>query len=83
MGIANNPYSQEIFRRTALSKVSNMVTADCDCETFKVMHSGDKAEYYDNFNKAAFRFQFHKLMQTTFWAVHYKGKHIVNIKDSK
>lgn len=83
MDLANNPYSKEIFRRTKLSKLENLVTTDCSCKPDNELYNGTKTEYYDNFNKTAFRFHFHKTLQSMFYGVHYKGRHIVSIKDSK
>lgn len=81
MDLGNNPYTKKIFEKTKLAEVKNLITASCVCKIEEEYYNGAAPEYYDNFKKAAFRFHFHKTMKTLFWGVHYRGKHIVGIKD--
>jgi hypothetical protein len=71
-----------IKKRASLSKEKNIVTVDCDCFEKRLngkYYNGAKLELYNNFKEAAFRFQYHTVMRSMFYGIHYKGKHIVGI----
>ena len=79
-GIAQ--YLKIIKEKASIVKEEDIVVANnCDCETFNSdYYLGGKGEYPKTLLRAAERFYYHKVLGSLYWGVHYKGKHIVDIK---
>lgn len=58
-----------------------LVMVECTCTTDEEYPSGGKPEFYAAPKLAAARWIDHKQLRSLYWSVHYKGMHVVSVKD--
>lgn len=71
-------YREKARRMARVVTEDDLLICACDCALI-TPHAG-MPENYDTVFEAAKAFYYHSAVKTMYWAVHYKGGHILTIK---